>query len=177
MSDLNPFEPPKYEAPVDSDRGPAGIVLASLGARFGAALIDSFIMIVIIVPLMWALGDFGDLSRQDERENLRSALWSAAGFFIWLGVNAYLLAKHGQSVGKRLVGIRIVNIDDNRRTPFSKIVFLRTLPVQLVGAIPVLGGLFTLVDILFIFRQDRRCVHDLIAGTRVVAAERWLGAD
>jgi len=28
--------------------------------------------------------------------------------------------------------------------------------------------LFHLVDCLFIFRQDRRCLHDLIAGTRVV---------
>jgi uncharacterized RDD family membrane protein YckC len=174
MSDMNPFEPPKYEAPVDSDRGPAGIVLASLGARFGAAFIDSFIMIAIVTPLMWAFGEFDDLSRLEEREYLRSALWSVAGFFIWMGVNGYLLFKHGQSVGKRIVGIRIVNIDDNRRTPFSKLVLLRTLPVQLVAAIPLLGSLLTLVDVLFIFRQDRRCVHDLIAGTRVVAAERWL---
>ena len=30
------------------------------------------------------------------------------------------------------------------------------------------GGLFSIVDICFIFRDDRRCIHDLIAGTQVV---------
>jgi hypothetical protein len=43
----------------------------------------------------------------------------------------------------------------------------RYLPVQVVGSIPVLGMFASLVDVLFIFRDDRRCVHDLIAGTQV----------
>ena len=34
--------------------------------------------------------------------------------------------------------------------------------------IPVLGPLFSLVNVCFIFREDRRCIHDLIAGTQVV---------
>jgi uncharacterized RDD family membrane protein YckC len=29
---------------------------------------------------------------------------------------------------------------------------------------------FSLVDVQCIFREDRRCVHDLLAGTRVVTA-------
>lgn len=29
-------------------------------------------------------------------------------------------------------------------------------------------GLIGTLDVLFVFRADRRCVHDLIAGTKVV---------
>lgn len=39
-----------------------------------------------------------------------------------------------------------------------------------ISAIPLAGAAFGLVDILFIFRADRRCIHDLIAGTHVVTA-------
>jgi hypothetical protein len=34
------------------------------------------------------------------------------------------------------------------------------------------GTFLVLVDVLFIFRKDRRCVHDHIAGTRVVNLDR-----
>jgi uncharacterized RDD family membrane protein YckC len=43
-------------------------------------------------------------------------------------------------------------------------VALRAWLVTLIGIIPLFG----LVDILFIFREDKRCIHDLIAGTRVI---------
>jgi uncharacterized RDD family membrane protein YckC len=35
------------------------------------------------------------------------------------------------------------------------------------------GGLFFLIDQAFIFRDDRRCIHDHIAGTVVLANPRW----
>ena len=40
----------------------------------------------------------------------------------------------------------------------------------LIGAIPLVGTVFSLVNICFIFREDRRCIHDLMAGTHVVEA-------
>ncbi|MNT88741.1 RDD family protein [compost metagenome] len=44
----------------------------------------------------------------------------------------------------------------------------RYLVWWLLAYIPVVGMLVVLVDYLFIFRADRRCLHDLAAGTRVV---------
>ncbi len=47
---------------------------------------------------------------------------------------------------------------------------LRYLPTQVIVAIPVVGALYALVDALFIFGAEQRCLHDLIAGTKVVLA-------
>jgi len=40
------------------------------------------------------------------------------------------------------------------------------ITLYLLGGIP----LYSVVDALFIFRNDRRCIHDLVAGTVVVNA-------
>jgi uncharacterized RDD family membrane protein YckC len=50
-----------------------------------------------------------------------------------------------------------------------KLLGLRYVLVMLVAVIPFIGGLLGVIDFLFIFREDRRCVHDLIAGTKVVS--------
>lgn len=79
--------------------------------------------------------------------------------------NLILIATDGQTVGKRLMGIRIAQIEDSTKAGFIQIVFLRTLLGKgALGLIP----LYSLVDILFIFSDDGRCLHDKIGGTHVV---------
>ncbi len=69
---------------------------------------------------------------------------------------------------------RIVSVRDGRLLSFGRLIGLRYLPVWLVSVIPVIQ-LFGMIDALFIFRRDRRCVHDLIAGTKVVRADVSIG--
>ncbi len=80
----------------------------------------------------------------------------------------YFMVKLGQSLGKRAVGIKIVRIADETIPGFAKIYLLRNFVPSLIGAIPYVGGVFVLVDYLFIFRDDKRCLHDLIAQTKVI---------
>ena len=40
----------------------------------------------------------------------------------------------------------------------------------LIGMLLFFGAIFALVDILMIFREGNRCLHDDIAGTMVVQA-------
>ena len=61
--------------------------------------------------------------------------------------------------------IRIVKVDTGENGGFVTNVLVRTILNGLIGIIPLYG----LIDILFIFRGDKRCIHDLIAGTKVVA--------
>ncbi len=86
------------------------------------------------------------------------------GIFVW---NLVWLHKYGQTVGKRIMKVRIVR-NDASRAGLSRTFLLRMLVPGFIGAIPFVGPLFTLVDICFIFRDDRRCLHDLVADTVVV---------
>jgi uncharacterized RDD family membrane protein YckC len=98
------------------------------------------------------------------------------GLLAYLVVHGYLLHTNGQTVGKRLLGTRIVSVDDNRILPLWKVFVLRFLPVSVVSQIPGVGPIAGFIDPLFIFRGDKRCQHDVIAGTKVVqAGAAWVG--
>ena len=105
-----------------------------------------------------------------------NALQAVGGLLLLLAVitvaavQIYLLCTQGQTVGKRLVGVRIVRYPDGSRLGFVHAFFLRSVVTVLLSAIPLLGGLFALVDVLCIFQADQRCLHDQIAGTMVVQA-------
>lgn len=78
-----------------------------------------------------------------------------------------MVTQRGQTIGKRLLGIRIVRKDTMQNGGFVVNVLKRGFLNGLLSLIP---GYF-LVDCLFIFRADRRCLHDMIAGTIVVQDE------
>jgi uncharacterized RDD family membrane protein YckC len=84
-------------------------------------------------------------------------------------VQTYLLYRHGQTVGKKLLRVRIVCTDGGRAS-LTRIALLRWCVPSLLGAIPRVGPLFGLANVLLIFRADRRCLHDHVAGTKVVVA-------
>ena len=167
MNEENRYQPPKAE--VADVRANDDSELASRGARFGAALIDGLLAAGVIFPIMFTSGyiqraQMGQVGFEDQVE------YGLLGLVLYIVFHGYLLHKSGQTIGKRLVGTRIVAVDDNTILPLWKILTLRMLPLTLVAQIPGVGPFLSLVDSLFVFRGDRRCVHDLIAGTKVVTA-------
>ncbi len=97
-------------------------------------------------------------------------MWAAVGFIVFLVVQGVPLNATGQTWGKRITGIKIVDLAGNK-PPFGKLIGLRYLPVGVASNIPFIGPIISIVNVLLIFRGDRRCGHDLIAGTRVVQAK------
>jgi hypothetical protein len=65
------------------------------------------------------------------------------------------------------MSIRIENLDDTK-AELSTIYLKRILPMQVVSIIPC-GGQFIagIVNPLFIFGKEKRCLHDYIAKTKV----------
>lgn len=79
-------------------------------------------------------------------------------------VQIALLVRDGQTIGKKIVSIRIVSVETGQNAGFGSNVVMRAWVNSLLSTIPFCA----FVDILFIFRDDQRCIHDLIAGTHVV---------
>jgi uncharacterized RDD family membrane protein YckC len=145
--------------------------LASRSTRLGAAIVDGVIGIAIAFPLMYVSGVWNYVVRGENPPLGLTLAMGALGFLGFLLIHGYLLMTNGQTVGKKLAGIRIADL--NGAVPgFATLILRRYLPISLVAQIPVAGPYVPLLDDLFIFRADRRCLHDLIAGTKVVTTRR-----
>ena len=91
---------------------------------------------------------------------------------IIFGLQIYLLCTRSQSVGKICMGTLIVDQRTGKRAGAVSCVLLRFFLHGVITSIPNVGSIYALVDALFIFRQDRRCLHDMIASTVVVEVPR-----
>lgn len=94
--------------------------------------------------------------------------WQAMGIYIVLMLiaQAILLAKSGQSFGKKLAKIQIVDADNG-----EKVNLMRSFTLRSVIFI-ILNMLFmpfvTIIDHLFALSQKRQTLHDKLAKTKVV---------
>jgi len=89
-------------------------------------------------------------------------VWTV-GFGLFQAVK---LHNFGWTVGKKIMGIRIVSVTTGKNGGFAQNVILRYLfPAVLI---PFSSLLALFIDGLFIVRKDRRCLHDLVAGTEVI---------
>jgi uncharacterized RDD family membrane protein YckC len=141
--------------------------LASRGRRLGAAILDVLVNLVFMTP-GFVLIIAGSLSATDSRDVL--LLLATLAFFLG-GVGCFImqcvmLTRSGQTVGKRLLKIRIVREEDDELPGFGRAVGLRLILNGVFAAWPP----YSIADILFIFGERRQCLHDRIARTRVVDA-------
>jgi uncharacterized RDD family membrane protein YckC len=140
-------------APGVSSRLPAGI------QRRGAALVLDLVVVVIL----WAIGTqlAAGLAKLAPRLDLVAQAFERT----WQLVMpvAYFVLSHGtggQTLGKRLLGARVI---DEGGGPIGYLRALGRCVATVVAALPIGIGLA-----IAGLRRDRRGLHDLLAGTRVV---------
>ena len=174
--------PPVLDQP--ADLGPDRPALASRWLRLGAALLDELLSYFFALPgmimlgpralmLIYRLATQGRSALQDSDVDMLAGMTGALsvlllGMLLYASVQTWMLTVRGQTVGKRLLGIRIVRVQDDANPGFVPAVLMRSIIPILIRIIPVFGVGFWLVDVGCIFRDDRRCLHDLFAGTKVV---------
>ena len=91
---------------------------------------------------------------------------------IFVRLNASLIAQKGQTMGKKLLAIQVVDNEGSLSLSFWGFVTRRYSILRLLPVIPYVGIAASVVETLLIFRKDRRCLHDLVVGTKVVNALR-----
>jgi len=143
--------------------------LADRVDRLLAILVDLVVALPVVATVGIYTGEFSAIFHHEPipwEVYAQNAIAAWGWFFI---VNGYLLSTYGQTVGKRFLMIRIADYATAAVPPLWRLLVRIAVP-SAAGLFGALGSLFNLVDVLFIFRNDHRCIHDLIASTRVVKA-------
>jgi uncharacterized RDD family membrane protein YckC len=141
--------------------------LAGRWARLGAYIIDSIILILPFVAI-FVLTDSWEGAANRDYSVSEQLIYFLIGIAQYLLVNGYLLHRRGQTVGKWVLGIRIVSFNTNKILPLWKVFLVRYVPPAIVAMLPLVGVFLAIINDLFIFRKDKRCIHDHLAGTKVI---------
>lgn len=172
----NPFAAPTDESIALENMDQSGDVLAGRLTRLGAAILDGIIIAVIVLPIQFASG-FTERAMQQQVTIVETLVMSLLGIFVLFVVNGYTLANRGQTLGKIAANIQVVDFETGKLLSYFRVFVLRNLwivPINIIvafipGAIDDnLVSLVALADALFIFGSAKRCIHDYIAGSKVV---------
>jgi uncharacterized RDD family membrane protein YckC len=171
-------------------------ILANVGRRISAALIDYFLLNMVI-----GIGFFSTMTvasieklntvfqaqintltssvKPDNLELLKTIIASipqttliSVGVLV-LGLTILqmvLIAIRGQTIGKILLNIRIVDETSGLKTTTLRSVLLRSVLVKYIGY-NLISSLLFFADFVFLFTKNNRTLHDRLAKTLVVNAE------
>ena len=152
-------------------------VAAAIWRRMVATLIDVVLVPVFTLFLIMLLDVVEDAEDYASYTMLGvSVLATAIAAYVLL--NGYLLVRRGQTVGKWLLGVRIVGTE-GMSAPLIRLFIVRpwfyvllfTLPaVSFMMPVGLIFVVIVVIDNGMALIGERRCVHDMICGTRVVQA-------
>jgi uncharacterized RDD family membrane protein YckC len=134
---------------------------ADFGQRLGALLFDMLIFMIVLMLATFLLSSFSQKSIVGSNLML-AAFYSVAGVLYVL--NFVLLAgREGQTIGKRLVGIRVVTVD-GEPVGYGTVLLRHCVGYLLSAIAGFLGFLWAIWD------SKHQTWHDKLARTVVVLA-------
>lgn len=168
MAMVNPYAPPV--AVVRDVRDPlAATEAAGRGIRLGATVLDGLIIFAMVyLPLMpvFVMSTLSNTPGDGAVGLMFGSLGLAfIGFVVWCWFTIKYVNANGQSIGKKLCGIKVLRSDGSPAS-LGRIFWMRNVINSLLGIIPLYG----LIDPMLIFGEARQCIHDKIADTIVVVA-------
>lgn len=159
----DPYRPPAAQL-IPGFSADLGADNASRGQRFAGAIVDNLLQVAAMLPgivALIALGEDGNEPLVAMGLMLVGAL--AISIYQW-----YLVATTGQSLAKRWLGMKVVKVDGSDVDFVSGVVMRSWVPGFITAVLNAITGFGGAIDALFIFGREHRCLHDYIAGTRVI---------
>lgn len=94
--------------------------------------------------------------------------WQAMSIYIiiMLGIQAFMLAKSGQSIGKKLTKIKIVDAETGEKVSLMRVFTLRSFIFIILNMLFM--PFVTIIDHVFAFNEKRQTLHDKLAKTKVI---------
>lgn len=90
-----------------------------------------------------------------------------AYLIIMLMIQAFFIAKSGQSIGKKIAKIKIVDVEQNTQVNSIRAFWLRSVLFIILNLLFM--PFITLIDYtFFVFNKNRQTLHDKLAKTKVV---------
>ena len=161
-----------YAAPAETASGGIDYAqqhnLASRPLRLAGEIIDWALYGLSTIPAVGVFG-YADAQNNDALSGIGALLLFGGLILVGL-VNWILISVSGQSLAKRLLGMRIVKTD-GQLPGFLHGVLLRSWVLSLICACYPIGIIVYVIDGLFVFGVKRQCLHDLIANTLVANVE------
>jgi uncharacterized RDD family membrane protein YckC len=150
---------------VDAPAVPAGLQLAPLWKRAAGLFVDQLLAAIIPVVVLVAMGK----NAHDIWNNTNLVFWlNAAMVSIGLVHETVGVWRWGRTVGKLVMGTRVVHVLDGGPVALSS-AFIRSLLPAALSVIPGIGAMLSLGVYLWAFFDPRRQgIHDKAAGTLVV---------
>jgi uncharacterized RDD family membrane protein YckC len=154
----------KLDAVKDIQSGVAasGMQYAGVGARFGALFIDGLVTNAIMIPLFVIMGVIIAAVKPDSNSAFMPVLvvvFYGLFFAAIIGYHGFMLQFKGQTLGKMAMKIKVVTPDGGKITAGQA--WIRTFVWMFLA-----GCLIDYIPVLF--NDEKMCVHDMVAKTRVV---------
>lgn len=143
-----------------------GTVVAGMGRRLAAWSVDAAaVLLVVLVPLAAAVPALAEAAGPGGPPPL--LLVGALGGLVLGVVQWWFLGTGGWTLGKRLLGLRVVSVTGGAPAGLGR-ALVRLLVPALAGVVPVLGPALVHVSPFFDASGRRQGWHDLAAGTVVL---------
>lgn len=166
----NPYAPPR--ASVRDIADPSALTApADRATRLGAAILDGIILMAMVYTPLILVAIVGGAAARATGETGANAILlvgggvALVGFAVWCWLTIRYMRRNGQSIAKKIVGIKVIRTDGSPAS-LGRVFWLRNVVNGVISIVPLYG----LIDALFIFHDSRRCLHDKIADTIVVKA-------
>jgi uncharacterized RDD family membrane protein YckC len=157
----------------------ASAPLASLGQRILGAVIDNVLTLVALSPVLTHL-DLDRLESSGSLSGMEALMTNVPemnvimAMLLLLGIaiaQTALIIKRGQSIGKLIVGTRIVDQASGIRPNAMNTFVLRSFVIGLLYNLPFIGMIVMIADLaMLLFSPERISLHDRLAKTLVVEA-------